>query len=195
MNHVTPPPLSAQSSDDGKPVRTSRLAIASLIFGILSVMGGALLIIPMILAVVFGHIAFAKTDKNRSLEGKGMALAGMILGYGSIFFGGLFAAMAIPAFQKVRENAIKRTMYNDARQIGSAAQQYMLETNSKSVTVVVDPATGKISGPLALYAKQITPGTRVIDGVVEQENGSFSLQNPRAYGGAVKIFTSEGEEK
>ncbi|MGC4073492.1 MAG: prepilin-type N-terminal cleavage/methylation domain-containing protein [Nibricoccus sp.] len=36
---------------------------------------------------------------------------------------GLLAAMAIPAFQKVRRNSIAKTMLNDARQIASGMQQ------------------------------------------------------------------------
>jgi type IV pilus assembly protein PilA len=36
---------------------------------------------------------------------------------------GLLAAMAVPAFQKVRKNSIGKAMANDARQIASACQQ------------------------------------------------------------------------
>jgi type IV pilus assembly protein PilA len=36
---------------------------------------------------------------------------------------GLLAAMAIPAFQKVRRNSIAKTMLNDARQIAAGMQQ------------------------------------------------------------------------
>ncbi|ATC64707.1 hypothetical protein CMV30_12470 [Nibricoccus aquaticus] len=36
---------------------------------------------------------------------------------------GLLAAMAIPAFQKVRRNSIGKAMINDARQLGSALSQ------------------------------------------------------------------------
>ena len=43
---------------------------------------------------------------------------------------GLLAAMAIPAFQKVRANSQDKTVLNNLRQLASAAQQYMLETGS-----------------------------------------------------------------
>ena len=43
---------------------------------------------------------------------------------------GLLAAMAIPAFQKVRRSSIGKTMANDARQIGAAMQQIALENPS-----------------------------------------------------------------
>ena len=74
---------------------------------------------------------------------------------------GLLAAMAIPAFQKVRRQAYAKAMVNDARQIGSAMQQiYMaapagvvadavgLQANYGASTgtisiAVNDPATGR----------------------------------------------------
>jgi type IV pilus assembly protein PilA len=40
---------------------------------------------------------------------------------------GLLAAMAIPAFQQVRENSQNKTIVNNLRQLYSAAQQYFLE--------------------------------------------------------------------
>jgi len=41
---------------------------------------------------------------------------------------GLLAAMAIPAFQKVRSTSQQKTVLNNLRQLAAAAQQYMLET-------------------------------------------------------------------
>ncbi len=40
---------------------------------------------------------------------------------------GLLAAMAIPAFQKVRQSSQDKTVLNNARQLGAAADQYFLE--------------------------------------------------------------------
>jgi type IV pilus assembly protein PilA len=48
---------------------------------------------------------------------------------------GLLAAMAIPAFQKVRATSQDKAVTNNLRQIASAAQQYMLEEGVGSVTV------------------------------------------------------------
>jgi type IV pilus assembly protein PilA len=47
---------------------------------------------------------------------------------------GILAAMAIPAFQKVRANAQEKGIKNNLRQFSSAAQQYMLETAKNSAT-------------------------------------------------------------
>ena len=47
---------------------------------------------------------------------------------------GLLAAMAIPAFQKVRATSQDKTVLNNLRQIASAAQQYMLEQGVATVS-------------------------------------------------------------
>jgi len=46
---------------------------------------------------------------------------------------GLLAAMAIPAFQKVRETSQKKTMVNNLRQLASGADQYFLEEGLTTV--------------------------------------------------------------
>lgn len=46
---------------------------------------------------------------------------------------GLLAAMAVPAFQKVRQTAQDKAITNNLRQFASAAQQYMLDAGVASV--------------------------------------------------------------
>jgi len=64
--------------DNLKPTRTSGLAIASLVLSLLIPSG----CIP---AIVCGHIALRKIKKGPALQGRGLALAGLIIGY--IFLG------------------------------------------------------------------------------------------------------------
>jgi len=47
---------------------------------------------------------------------------------------GLLAAMAVPAFNKVRENAREKTVTENLRQVASNAQQYLLETGESQVS-------------------------------------------------------------
>ena len=47
---------------------------------------------------------------------------------------GLLAAMAIPAFQKVRTTSQEKTITNNLRQLASAADQYFLEEGLTTVT-------------------------------------------------------------
>lgn len=56
--------------------RTSGLAVASMVLGILWIYW-----IGSILAVIFGHIAISQSHRDESMRGKGMAIAGLVLGY------------------------------------------------------------------------------------------------------------------
>lgn len=46
---------------------------------------------------------------------------------------GLLAAMAIPAFQKVRQSSQDKAVLNNARQMSAAADQYFLENGVSTV--------------------------------------------------------------
>jgi type IV pilus assembly protein PilA len=113
---------------------------------------------------------------------------------------GLLAAMAIPAFNKVRRSSNAKAMLNDARQIGSAAQQYFMETGETTVTFGITTATGNLTGPLTEWVKQIgantttTSATATTDTIEsDPSTGSFSLRKGQAYGGAVQNFDAEGK--
>ena len=68
-----PPPQFAQTPPRGS---TSGLGIASMVLGILW-----LFWIGSILAVIFGHISLSQTQKDPSIGGRGMAIAGLTLGW------------------------------------------------------------------------------------------------------------------
>ena len=70
---------------------------------------------------------------------------------------GLLAAMAIPAFKKVRETSIAKTVINDARQLGGAAQQYFMENGVSTVGCTI--TAGAIGGPLSVYVTKISAAT------------------------------------
>ncbi len=60
---------------------SSGWAIAALVLGVVSVMGGfCLFAVPCIAAVVCGHVGLADT-KHGMKSGRGMAIAGLIMGY------------------------------------------------------------------------------------------------------------------
>lgn len=63
---------------------------------------------------------------------------------------GLVAAMAIPAFQKVRTTSQEKTITNNLRQLASAADQYFLENGVTSVK------TSELIGPDA-YLRYLRP--------------------------------------
>jgi hypothetical protein len=73
-------PTTAAMPEAATPARASKLAIASLVAGILGLL--PLLGVGSLAAVVLGHVSLAKIRRsNGTLIGRGMALAGLILGY------------------------------------------------------------------------------------------------------------------
>ena len=129
----TPPP---HPSHPQPPAKTPGMAIASFVIGILSLLGAAILIIPPTLAVIFGHLSRGDSGRKGIKAGRGIALAGLIMGYVSFVPAGIgiLAAMAIPAFQEVREQAIEKTITNNLRQISAAADIYFLANENEEVT-------------------------------------------------------------
>jgi len=109
---------------------------------------------------------------------------------------GLLAAMAIPAFQKVRTSSLEKTVLNDGRQIGAALQQYCMENGVTQATFVVATATGQVSGQLTEYLKQISKNMVFAGSPISANNttNAFSLTLPGAFGGAAATFNSEGKK-
>lgn len=100
------PPYSAPGTPPPSPVReTSGLAIASLVCGILGFLTCGL---TGIAAVITGHLAMSSIKRgNGAIEGKGMALAGLITGYISVFIIGIafVSGLAAPVILKQRHAA------------------------------------------------------------------------------------------
>lgn len=105
---------------------------------------------------------------------------------------GLLAAMAIPAFQKVRESSRESALINDARQLGAAVQQYLLETGNTDITVAYTTATGEIGAPLDEYLRAIGTGYVGVDTQVIQMDTNFTMSHPAVSGGDNYTFRPEG---
>ena len=64
------------------PQLTNRLATASLVLGIVGAVVALFTFgIPSILAVVFGHVSLSQIRRDPSQSGRGLAIAGLVLGY------------------------------------------------------------------------------------------------------------------
>lgn len=158
---------SAQPTEKGK---APGFALASLILGILSLLGGFALLVPPILAIIFGHIGKSKSEKTAGGAGSGMALAGLIMGYLSVVMIpiiGLLAAMAIPAFHKVRTVSQEKAIMNNMRQLSGAADQYFLETGTTIVnfeSLVGEDHYVKVLKPVAgeTYPREYTFGQSIV---------------------------------
>ncbi len=71
---------------------------------------------------------------------------------------GLLAAMAIPAFQKVRTSSQDKAVMNNARQLAAAADQYFLENGVSSVTRGALVGSTNYVKSLNLVASETYPG-------------------------------------
>jgi len=99
---------------------------------------------------------------------------------------GLLAAMAIPAFQKVRRDALKKTVVNDARIVSNAAQQYFMD---KGVTTV--PSDVLVGTATSNYVKALSRGNTINEGALTT-TARFTINNA-LIGTAAFSFDPEGK--
>jgi type IV pilus assembly protein PilA len=83
---------------------------------------------------------------------------------------GLLAAMAIPAFQKVRETSQTKAITNNLRQLASAADQYFLENGVTEVAQTELVGTDKYVKTLNAVADETYPAT-ITQGVAIEATG------------------------
>ncbi len=108
---------------------TSGLAVAGLVLGILSFLVG----ITAIPAVICGHMSLSRIKKAAgAIVGRGMAIAGLVLGYVfiglfTLFFTALLIGVALPVFEAGHDRAKATKSLSQAKQIGSACISYALE--------------------------------------------------------------------
>lgn len=70
---------------------------------------------------------------------------------------GLLAAMAIPAFQKTRQNSRDRAVLNNARQLSAAADQYYMEHGVSLVALTNLVGADKYVRVLETVALEVYP--------------------------------------
>jgi len=72
---------------------------------------------------------------------------------------GLLAAMAIPAFQKVRQASQDKAVSNNMRQLGAAADQYFLENGTSTAGIASLVGSSNYIKALATVANEAYPQT------------------------------------
>lgn len=118
-------------------------AIASLVLGILGII---LCLAPLtaIPAVICGHVAWSQIKRSSgTLQGEGLAIAGLVLGYLGIAFLALMTALVIPAVVKARDTAQRVQCLNNLRTIDMAKEQWALVNAKDNGTPVDESSLGE----------------------------------------------------
>jgi hypothetical protein len=141
---VIPPPVSPAPAFS-QPVRagqkTSGLAMAALITGIVSTITCGALFLP---AIILGHLGMGAT-KNPAVQGRGMAIAGLVLGYVQlVIFGLVLLLFSAPLLALIGLGAAVKAE-NAQAQMNSGSS--VVTTNSDSSTNGPDQTTSVTPAP------------------------------------------------
>jgi hypothetical protein len=142
--------------------RTSGLAMASLIVGIVSILTCGILSIP---AVILGHLGLSATKKP-DVQGRGLAVAGLVLGYvqlvivGVVFF---FFSASVLALVGLG-HAVQKT-------IDQQNQIFNSLTNNSA-----DQSTSN-SGPITNAPEQTTPAPATTNTPDQSTNSALAATN------------------
>ena len=112
--------------------KTSGMAIASLVCGILNVF-------PLsVIAIVLGHISLSQIKKSAGrIQGKGLAIAGLVLGYLGIAvipFILIIAAIAIPNLLRAKISANEASAVHSVRMVATAERAYAAQHPNEGFT-------------------------------------------------------------
>ena len=117
-------PPQGQPYQQYQPPKTDGGAIASMVLGIASFVL-CLSFLAGIPAIILGHISRSKIRKNMGrLQGDGMALTGLILGYISLLFIPIIAAVVIPNLLRSKMAANEAAAAATVRSINTAQITY-----------------------------------------------------------------------
>ena len=132
----------------GAPVPTSGWAIASLIVGIA---GFCVPLICSVFAIIAGFIGLSQTKEGRA-TGRGMAIAGIILGFAGLALNILMlGAVMVPALSQARQAANQVKCASNMRQIGLAMLMYANAHNNEFPGQLADLAKDPSAPPANTY--------------------------------------------
>lgn len=135
--------------------KPGKLALASLICGVLSFCCGLLTGIP---AVITGILSLSQKGPAAA-QNRTFALVGIILGCCSLFFTAILASLAVPAFNQAAAKAKLMKEMNDAHQIHAVLVQYAAG-HGGSFPARMEDAFAPGSAHAALAALLYKPGTQ-----------------------------------
>jgi hypothetical protein len=119
-----PPPLPVAAAE----TKTSGLAIASLVLGILGMCG-----ITALVGLILGIVSLVKINKSGGrLSGQGLAIAGIcVSGFMLLFSIPFMAGMTLPALARAKQQAQTINCMNNMKQLGLAVKTYAVDHNGQ----------------------------------------------------------------
>src|SRR5262245_39507322 len=139
------------------PVPFGPLAISGK--AILSLVCGLLFFIPMafIAAIIFGHLSLSEIRRSAGrLKGQGMAIAGLVLGYGWFVFIPvvlILAAIAIPNFLRARIAANESSAVASVHTLNASEVAYRSAHTEAGYTCSLSDLSSLINSQLAAGQK------------------------------------------
>jgi len=111
------------SADEAMQPKTSGMAVAGLVLGILALLTFGITAIP---GLVFGIIGLVQINNNKGrLRGRGMAIAGVICaGFSFLVSFLILPAVLFPVFARAQEQAKQATCLSNVKQISLAILMY-----------------------------------------------------------------------
>jgi len=150
---AAPPPLPGLPPTTAPQGKTSGMAVASLVLGIVGFCG-----ITAIIGIILGVAAQVKIRRSGGqLKGSGLAIAGMVVSCVMLLFSiPLLAALLLPALAKVKQSAENGGCENNARQVALAVRLYADENEGKCPPAVnwCDAIVNNLPGPETLRCPQ-----------------------------------------
>lgn len=118
-DYPTPPPV-----PDAAPPKTSGMAVASLVLGVLGLLTCG---VTALVGLILGIIALIKVKDNKdTLKGDGIALAGIIVSIVFLLLApiAILSAMLLPALSAAKERAQTINCINNEKQLALAVRIY-----------------------------------------------------------------------
>lgn len=148
-------PFAAPAALPNSPSRTSRLAVASLVLGILSCPFSILCGLPGLVCGIMGLNRISRSERAATsprLTGQGMAIAGVILSGLSMLVLPVMIGLMLPAVQAAREAVRRAECGNNMRQM--AMGMLLHETANQILPAAITDADGR---PLLSWRVAILP--------------------------------------
>lgn len=139
--------------------KTSGLAIASLVCGILGIFTCG---ITALVGLILGIVALVKINNSQGrLSGRGFAIAGVVVSSVLFLLLPIFAAMLLPALAKARVRAQTVQCVNNARQLCLAVRMYSIDHKDTfpSAERWCDAITNAVGSP-KVFQCSADPGSR-----------------------------------